>query len=162
MYFIFWIFWIFKLFFEFWNFMQIFKFFENLKTFDISLDQSFVYFSFDISLYHIFRLKYRCFVYALSMIVPSLYRLYPMANGPRGDIGQGLILHVIQILTCNVHYIIYFNHAFVMYTLIFHFISHLYIFPLIFPSDIVSINQLILIYWKVSVSVKSNSLWHYW
>ena len=25
--------------------------------------------------YHIFRLKYRCFVYALSMIVPSLYRL---------------------------------------------------------------------------------------
>jgi hypothetical protein len=29
----------------------------------------------DIELYHIFRLKYRCFVYALSMIVPSLYRL---------------------------------------------------------------------------------------
>ena len=26
-------------------------------------------------IYHIFRLKYRCFVYALSMIVPSLYRL---------------------------------------------------------------------------------------
>ena len=31
---------------------------------------------------------------------------------PRGDIGRGLIRHVIQILTCNVHYIIYFNHAF--------------------------------------------------
>ena len=31
---------------------------------------------------------------------------------PRGDIGWGLIQHVIQILTCNVHYIIYFNHAF--------------------------------------------------
>jgi hypothetical protein len=27
------------------------------------------------SIYHIFRLKYRCFVYALSMIVPSLYHL---------------------------------------------------------------------------------------
>jgi len=26
------------------------------------------------SIYHIFRLKYRCFVYALSMIVPSLYK----------------------------------------------------------------------------------------
>ena len=34
------------------------------------------------------------------------------ATGPRGDIGRGLIQHVIQILTCNVHYIIYFNHAF--------------------------------------------------
>ena len=33
-------------------------------------------------------------------------------TGPRGDIGRGLIRHVIQILTCNVHYIIYFNHAF--------------------------------------------------
>ena len=29
---------------------------------------------FDKTLYHIFRLKYRCFVYALSMIVPNLYR----------------------------------------------------------------------------------------
>ena len=28
------------------------------------------------------------------------------------DIGRGLIRQVIQILTCNVHYIIYFNHAF--------------------------------------------------
>ena len=27
-------------------------------------------------------------------------------------ISRGLIQHVIQILTCNVHYIIYFNHAF--------------------------------------------------
>ena len=36
----------------------------------------------------------------------------PRATGPRGDIGRGLIWHVIQILTCNVHYIIYFNHAF--------------------------------------------------
>ena len=36
----------------------------------------------------------------------------PRATGPRGDIGRGLIRHVIQILTCNVHYIIYFNHAF--------------------------------------------------
>ena len=38
----------------------------------------------DIELYHIFRLKYRCFVYALSMIVPSLYRLtytaYPISH----------------------------------------------------------------------------------
>ena len=31
---------------------------------------------------------------------------------PRGDIDRGLIRHVIQILTCNVHYIIYFYHAF--------------------------------------------------
>jgi hypothetical protein len=30
--------------------------------------------------YHICRLKYRCFVYALSMIVPSLYRLYPISH----------------------------------------------------------------------------------
>jgi hypothetical protein len=29
-----------------------------------------------------------------------------------GDIGRGLTQHVIQILTCNVHYIIYFDHAF--------------------------------------------------
>ena len=29
------------------------------------------------SIYHKFKLKYRCFVYALSMIVSSLYRLYP-------------------------------------------------------------------------------------
>ena len=36
----------------------------------------------------------------------------PRATGPRGDIGQGFIRHVIQILTCKVHYIIYFNHAF--------------------------------------------------
>ena len=36
----------------------------------------------------------------------------PRATGPRGDIGRGLIQHVIQILTCNVHYIINFNHAF--------------------------------------------------
>ena len=36
----------------------------------------------------------------------------PRATGPRGDIGRGLIRHMIQILTCNVHYIIYFNHAF--------------------------------------------------
>ena len=36
----------------------------------------------------------------------------PRATGPRGDIGRGLIRHVIQILTCNVHYIINFNHAF--------------------------------------------------
>ena len=28
----------------------------------------------------------------------------PRATGPRGDIGWGLIRHVIQILTCNVHY----------------------------------------------------------
>jgi hypothetical protein len=34
----------------------------------------------DITLYHIFRLKYRCFVYALSMIVPRLYRLYPISH----------------------------------------------------------------------------------
>ena len=36
----------------------------------------------------------------------------PRATGPRGDIGRGLIRHVIQILTCKVHYIIYSNHAF--------------------------------------------------
>jgi hypothetical protein len=27
------------------------------------------------------------------------------ATGQRGDVGRGLKLHVIQILTCNVHYI---------------------------------------------------------
>ena len=32
------------------------------------------------TLYHIIRLKYRCFVYALSMIVPSLYRVYPISH----------------------------------------------------------------------------------
>ena len=31
-------------------------------------------------LYHIFRLKYRCFVYALSLIVLSLYRAYPISH----------------------------------------------------------------------------------
>ena len=36
----------------------------------------------------------------------------PRATSPRGDIVRGLIRHVIQIWTCNVHYIIYFNHAF--------------------------------------------------
>jgi hypothetical protein len=36
----------------------------------------------------------------------------PRATGPRGDIGRGLIWHVIQILTCNVHYIMYFKHVF--------------------------------------------------
>ena len=36
----------------------------------------------------------------------------PRATGPRGDIGRGLIRHVIEILTRNVHYIICFNHAF--------------------------------------------------
>jgi hypothetical protein len=30
--------------------------------------------------YYILRLKYRCFVYALSMIFPSLYRLYPISH----------------------------------------------------------------------------------
>ena len=29
---------------------------------------------------HIFRLKYRCSVYVLSMIVPSLYRSYPISH----------------------------------------------------------------------------------
>ena len=32
-----------------------------------------------ICIYHIFRFKYSCFVYALSMIVPSLYHLYPLS-----------------------------------------------------------------------------------
>ena len=36
----------------------------------------------------------------------------PRSSDSRGDMGLGLIRHVIQILTCNVHYIIYFNHAF--------------------------------------------------
>ena len=36
----------------------------------------------------------------------------PRATSPRGDIGRRLIRHVVQIFTCNVHYIIYFNHAF--------------------------------------------------
>ena len=36
----------------------------------------------------------------------------PRATGPTGDIGRGLIWHVIQILTCNVHYIMYVNHVF--------------------------------------------------
>ena len=33
-----------------------------------------------INVYHIFRLKYRCFAYALSMIDPSLYRSYPITH----------------------------------------------------------------------------------
>ena len=36
----------------------------------------------------------------------------PRATGPRGDIDRGMIRRVIQILTCNVQYIIYFSHAF--------------------------------------------------
>ena len=38
--------------------------------------------------------------------------IIPRATGRRGDIGRVLIRHVIRIFTCNVHYIIYFNHAF--------------------------------------------------
>jgi hypothetical protein len=34
----------------------------------------------NLIIYHIFRLKYRCFVYALSMIVPNLYRVYPISH----------------------------------------------------------------------------------
>ena len=45
--------------------------------------------------------------YILNITCQNLYH-----GGPWGDIGRGLIRHVIQILTCNVHYIIYFNHAF--------------------------------------------------
>jgi hypothetical protein len=37
---------------------------------------------------------------------------HPKGHRPEGDLGRGLIRHVIQILICNVHYIIYFNHAF--------------------------------------------------
>ena len=33
----------------------------------------------------------------------------PRATGPRFDIGRGFTQRVIQILTCHVHYIIYFN-----------------------------------------------------
>jgi hypothetical protein len=36
----------------------------------------------------------------------------PRTTGPRCDIGRWFIRHVIQILTGNVLYIIYFNHAF--------------------------------------------------
>ena len=39
-----------------------------------------IHLSHNITIYHIFRLKYRCFVHALSMIVPSLYRLYPISH----------------------------------------------------------------------------------
>ena len=35
---------------------------------------------YNMEIYHIFRLKYRCFVYALSMIVPSLYHFYPISH----------------------------------------------------------------------------------
>ena len=35
----------------------------------------------------------------------------PRAIGTRGDIGRGLIQHVIQILINHVHYIIYLNHT---------------------------------------------------
>ena len=45
-------------------------------------------------------------VHAVSIREPYIT---PRANGPGNDIGRGLIRHVIQILTCNVHYIIYFN-----------------------------------------------------
>ena len=37
--------------------------------------------------------------------------IIPRATDPRSDIGRGLIQHVIQFLTCNVHFIIYFNHT---------------------------------------------------
>jgi hypothetical protein len=76
-----------------------------------------------------------CFVYYISLAVFVMYInllnteyymsksvshavstrepcITPRATGPRCDIDRGLIRHVIQILTCNVHYIIYFNHAF--------------------------------------------------
>ena len=33
----------------------------------------------------------------------------PRATSPRGDIGRRLIRHVIQIFTCNVHYISYIS-----------------------------------------------------
>ena len=46
-----------------------------------------------------------------AVSTPEPY-ITPRATGPRGDLGRGLIRYVIQILTCNVHYIIYFNHAF--------------------------------------------------
>jgi hypothetical protein len=59
--------------------------------------------------------------YILNITCQNLYHMPyqpenpispPRATGPRGDICRGLIRHVIQILTCNVHYIIYFNHFF--------------------------------------------------
>ena len=35
----------------------------------------------------------------------------PRSAGTRGDIGLGLIPHILQILTCHVNYIIYFNYT---------------------------------------------------
>ena len=53
----------------------------------------------------------------------------PRSTGPRGDIGWGLIRHVIQILTCNVHYIIYFNQWIELFPLSnLSFFKFLYIF----------------------------------
>ena len=67
--------------------------------------------------------------YAVSTREPYII---PRATGPRGDIGRRLIWHVIQILTCNVHYIIYFNHAFDN-TCIYRYSLYFYLNRVTFP-----------------------------
>ena len=63
----------------------------------------------------------------------------PRATGPRGDIGRGLIRHVIQILPLNFHYIIYFNHAFdntCILWIFFFFFGKFWNFEIIWVYDI--------------------------
>jgi hypothetical protein len=44
-----------------------------------------------------------------SIVSPREPYITPRATSPRGDIGRRLIRHVIQIFTCNVHYISYIS-----------------------------------------------------
>ena len=44
-----------------------------------------------------------------SIVSPREPYITPRATSPRGDIGRRLIRHVIQIFTCNVHYVSYIS-----------------------------------------------------
>ena len=46
--------------------------------------------------------------YNMLISVSQAVSTRPKATSPPGDIGLGLIQHGIQILTCHVHYIMYF------------------------------------------------------
>ena len=63
-------------------------------------------------IYHIIYTEYYMSKSVSHAVSTRKHYLIPRATVQRADIGRGLIRHVIQILTCNVHYIIYFNHAF--------------------------------------------------
>ena len=49
--------------------------------------------------------------YHMSKSVSHVISSRDSYTHPTGDIGRGLIQHMIQILTCHVHYIIYYNHT---------------------------------------------------